>query len=143
MWRYCQVTGETTVSNTAGNTEQAKELLPCPFCDRAVEIEANDASYCESDPEWLIGCCGTMYGATKDILRAEWNTRAETAAIRAERDEALRVLRADYDELLMAVEHKYPNETRHQTALRYIEQAETSSGSDALAAARGFLDGKE
>lgn len=33
-------------------------------------------------------------------------------------------LRAKYDELIMAVGNKYPNETRHQTALRYIQQAE-------------------
>ena len=30
-----------------------------------------------------------------------------------------------YNELLFAVGNKYPNETRHQTALRYIQQAET------------------
>ena len=29
-----------------------------------------------------------------------------------------------YNELLFAVGNKYPNETRHQTALRYILQAE-------------------
>jgi hypothetical protein len=29
-----------------------------------------------------------------------------------------------YSELLMAVSKKYPRETRHQTALRYIQQAE-------------------
>ncbi len=30
-----------------------------------------------------------------------------------------------YKELLFAVGNKYPNETRHQTALRYIKDAET------------------
>lgn len=30
----------------------------------------------------------------------------------------------DYSELLMAVERKFPDETRHQTALRYIREAE-------------------
>lgn len=30
----------------------------------------------------------------------------------------------EYYKLLYAVETKYPNETRHQTALRYIQQAE-------------------
>lgn len=30
-----------------------------------------------------------------------------------------------YNELIFAVGNKYPNETRHQTALRYIQQAET------------------
>ncbi len=32
-----------------------------------------------------------------------------------------------YNELLMAVENKYPNETRHETALRYIKQAEQNT----------------
>lgn len=31
---------------------------------------------------------------------------------------------AQYDELIMAVASKYPNETRHQTALRYIKERE-------------------
>jgi hypothetical protein len=31
-----------------------------------------------------------------------------------------------YDELLFAVGNKYPGETRHETALRYIRQAEQS-----------------
>jgi len=31
-----------------------------------------------------------------------------------------------YRELIMAVESKYPNESRHKTALRYIHQAEQS-----------------
>ncbi len=29
-----------------------------------------------------------------------------------------------YDELLLAVQKKYPNETRHETALRYIRERE-------------------
>jgi hypothetical protein len=33
-------------------------------------------------------------------------------------------LRGLYEELLYAVGNKYPGETRHQTALRYIQQAE-------------------
>ena len=33
-------------------------------------------------------------------------------------------LREKYNELLYAVGNKYPDETRHQTALRYIIQAE-------------------
>lgn len=32
--------------------------------------------------------------------------------------------RAMYNELLYAVSHKYPGESRHETALRYIRQAE-------------------
>lgn len=40
--------------------------------------------------------------------------------IRARTERELR-----YEELIMAVGNKYPNETRHETALRYIRQAET------------------
>lgn len=32
-----------------------------------------------------------------------------------------------YNELIMAVGNKYPGETRHQTALRYIENTENSN----------------
>ena len=34
---------------------------------------------------------------------------------------------AKYNELLFAVGNKYPNETRHETALRYIRAAENSA----------------
>ena len=33
-----------------------------------------------------------------------------------------------YHELIFAVQNKHPNETRHETALRYIKQAELSHG---------------
>jgi hypothetical protein len=33
-------------------------------------------------------------------------------------------LEAKYNELLFAVAHKHPGESRHETALRYIRQAE-------------------
>jgi hypothetical protein len=36
-----------------------------------------------------------------------------------------------YNELIMAVENKYPGETRHETALRYIREAETSNNGPA------------
>ena len=39
-----------------------------------------------------------------------------------------------YNELLFAVGSKYPDETRHQTALRYIRRAEMRSASPAKAA---------
>ena len=41
-----------------------------------------------------------------------------------QRNNALNELRAQYNELIMAVGNKWPGETRHQTALRYIHQAE-------------------
>ena len=36
-------------------------------------------------------------------------------------------LHEKYQELIMAVARKFPNETRHETALRYINQAEALS----------------
>lgn len=41
-------------------------------------------------------------------------------------------LREKYNELLFSVESKFPNETRHQTALRYIQQAERRCNGPAL-----------
>lgn len=43
-------------------------------------------------------------------------------------DERVRELEAKYSELIMAVAIKYPNETCHETILRYIRQAESSDG---------------
>ncbi len=46
------------------------------------------------------------------------------------------VLRAQYDELLLAVASKCPGETRHQTALRYIREREDGgSAASAIEAA--------
>ena len=42
--------------------------------------------------------------------------------------QAVQEERKKYEELIMAVGNKYPGETRHETALRYIKQAEMSSG---------------
>lgn len=36
-----------------------------------------------------------------------------------------------YRELMMAVKSKYPNESRHETALRYIKEAESDSNKTA------------
>ncbi len=36
----------------------------------------------------------------------------------------------DYYELIMAVSKKFPDESRHETALRYIKQAEDNCISD-------------
>ena len=36
-----------------------------------------------------------------------------------------------YHELIMAVQHKYPNESRHETALRYIKEFESHAANHA------------
>ena len=50
-------------------------------------------------------------------------TDARVAEANADADK-LAELREKYNELLYAVGNKHPDETRHQTALRYIQQAE-------------------
>lgn len=61
---------------------------------------------------------------------------ARIAKLEAENAE----LRKNYDELIMAVARKFPNETRHQTALRYINQAESVSDKVACQAIAGGKD---
>jgi hypothetical protein len=40
-------------------------------------------------------------------------------------EERIKVLEDKYNELILSVGNKYPNESRHETALRYIRNAET------------------
>ena len=48
-----------------------------------------------------------------------------------EKDAEIARLNAEYNKLIMAVARKYPGETRHETALRYIHEAETLSNEPA------------
>ena len=70
-----------------------------------------------------------------------YRLKGELLELRDERDR----LRRDYDELIMAVGNKYPGETRHQTALRYIQRAEEPSNipeQAAMTPAGGGQDGR-
>ena len=52
----------------------------------------------------------------------------ERDSLAAKLEDAAEVDAARYHELLYAVQHKHSGETRHETALRYIQQAETPNG---------------
>jgi hypothetical protein len=54
-----------------------------------------------TDPSWSFDCLDYRIASKKEVL-----------------------IEDKYHELLYAVGNKYPNETRHETALRYIRQAE-------------------
>jgi len=58
-----------------------------------------------------------------DLLRVRGYLKSERKAAL----DTIRILRAQRHDLLMAVGKKYPGETRHETAKRYIVEAETSS----------------
>lgn len=49
--------------------------------------------------------------------------------------------RALYEELLYAVARKYPGETRHQTALRYIRQREQEPNGDTGSSTPVYISG--
>ena len=70
---------------------------------------------------WLIA---KLALAIPTNMREQLNAaQADNDRLKADND-LLRIGLRDYDELIMAVRTKYPGETRHQTALRYILQAE-------------------
>lgn len=46
------------------------------------------------------------------------------------RKAAKSALEREYNELLYAVARKFPGETRHQSALRYIQEAEQRAGNE-------------
>lgn len=61
---------------------------------------------------------------TLDKLYLEWSQFTEARTFREV------FLSQKYNELIHAVGNKYPGEERHETALRYIREAEARSSSD-------------
>jgi len=58
---------------------------------------------------------------------AEWGKNHPIFRLAKESDE----LKKKYNELIMAVERKWDGETRHETALKYIKQAEAQIAASA------------
>lgn len=57
----------------------------------------------------------------------DWDNKKIKAMVKCAFDAGRGTLSEKYFELLYAVAQKFPDETRHQTALRYIQQAESRS----------------
>jgi len=87
----------------------------------------------------LLGWLRTLAAAVRE-LEARLATSCDIQHVAREyaHEQTERADKAEsaYDELIMAVVNKYPGESRHQTALRYIQRAETSSA-DAEARQKG------
>lgn len=60
----------------------------------------------------------------------EWNNEKIKAIVKCAFDAGRGTLSEKYFELLYAVAQKFPDETRHQTALRYIQNAEIHNRAD-------------
>ena len=100
-------------------TNEGMRLLPCPFC-------GGEACVQDGYPKALVICAhcdARTMARTKEKAAALWNRRANPPASGVDK---LSHVQSLYDELLMAVEKKHPNESRHNTALRYIGERETT-----------------
>lgn len=103
------------------------KLLPCPFC-------GGEVRWCGDDPTDKHDChqihcdgCGAQFDYCPDHqIGAETleELRDEVANIWNARNTVEVPVEEKYRELIMAVASKFPDETRHETALRYIKQAE-------------------
>ena len=91
---------------------------------RIVELEAMVENYRRFEEDAVLQCAKRQC-ARRDIYIQELEAERDAlrGALKAEGNENKR-LRAQYNDLLIRVGNKYPGETRHETARRYIEQAE-------------------
>lgn len=105
--------------------------------------DALDAALCEFSGPFLeessnIDC--DYYNAVEKVIAECRQLERELAAAQAKAEadrveiDSLKAIRRDYIELIMEVGKKFHGETRHQTALRYIKQAETATGNEKDAA---------
>lgn len=98
--------------------EILRETIPKTYCDEGCDgngtypVQSRDGA----DPAPCQYCHETRLPAIDEAIN-----RIE--ALIKEAEQASR----KYEELIMAVGNKYPNETRHETALRYIKSAENQT----------------
>jgi hypothetical protein len=89
----------------------------------AVELDAIKRVIAErDDARALLRTAGVAELATHNVNVKSYMEHWETRAQKAERD--LAEVRSQRNESVMAVTSKYPNETRQETALRFINEAE-------------------
>jgi len=79
----------------------------------------------------LAACKATILAGATDTHEVA-DLRKDNERLYAE----LAACRKEYEELLYAVGNKWPNESRHQTALRYIRAAEASANAMACKASK-------
>lgn len=75
------------------------------------------------------GCtgCEDMDERRQNLLEIKVDRTALDELLKREREKSNEYVRL-YNQLLLAVARKFPDETRHQTALRYIREAENNHG---------------
>lgn len=109
------------------------ELKPCPICqkhDTAIcvdgftlaHLDENQFAVCCDVNRGGCGCMSGFRGTREDAILA-WNRRATPPGYETV-PEGASDYKALYHELVYQVGIKHPDETRHQTALRYLTNAE-------------------
>lgn len=112
-----------------GKDQQKWISVPLPSEERGILIgyrtksNGYTSSECDYDDGYGTGNYITVWNPTGYVKSAIVVTSLYKNPIFVPR-EAIKEDVDPYQELLMAVGNKYPNETRHQTALRYIRNAE-------------------
>ena len=158
--RSCAVCNDTGKLDDAQGWDVGEPNSDCPYCPSAVQSlrakvtalegeKAREIAYTNS----YIKHLGDMQ-LDRDRYKAEaeksareadlWHRNANEWAIARSKAEAELVtykaeaerLKAQYHELVMAVGRKTAGESRHQTALRYIREAETQTSGPAMEAKR-------
>ena len=74
--------------------------------------------------EWLAGLCWDWFLELSNLTEEDYFTQIGMQSNSTASDGYKDLLADKYDELLLAVEHKFEGESRHATALRYIKDAE-------------------
>jgi len=104
---------------------------PTPDVDEIAGLgwDWDDESPYNTPPEPMRGVLsrGADAALIVELVNSADELLAEIANLRAANDmlaEYAKSIRHDYTELLYAVGKRYPDETRHETALRYIRQAD-------------------
>lgn len=118
--------GKLIVEGYAKECETAdlrRELGPW----RIISGDSNDDTWCciecKSTVSKGLGHYPSPYGHTRECSHGVGPTIDQAEEAERQRD----AMQEQYNELIMAVAKKHPNETRHQTALRYIQQRERAS----------------
>jgi hypothetical protein len=104
-------------------------MMICTFCTLVIAVHA--LKQLQEDNILLAYRCALLDNVIRRISEASENTKVycgvdvdpECAVL----VEKVRAQRLNYNELLYQVSYKHPNETRHQTALRYIKQSENKN----------------
>jgi hypothetical protein len=131
--------------------QDGDELCWCAFWSQG---RTDHAPHCEKARAALLGKCPTCGGCgsywnracpqcqdaalasgTKESTEDDASREAaKRMSVRGPSSTSLVNYEALYNELLYQVARKHPNETRHETALRYIRQAETGDDTPKCAA---------